>query len=145
MFTIHAEDPSLPVCHCWLGCPQKGLLHPEMFWMSCVCFSVRSSGLDLCRSLCDLQFSLTAWVSAGIQRLAQAAQGISALNFCLGYGMRIDKQLLGSFLLASKRVACYIPVLCAVFSPPKAELETAFSLSVCTSEKNIIALFLEET
>lgn len=33
----------------------------------------------------------------------------------------------------------------AVFSSPKADLETAFSLLVCTSEKNTTALFLEKT
>lgn len=32
VFTIHAEDSFLPICHCWLGRPQNGLLHPEIFW-----------------------------------------------------------------------------------------------------------------
>ena len=55
-----------------LGHPQNGLLHPEIFWKTCTCFSVLSSGLGLCRSLCSSQSSLTVWVSAGIQPLPQA-------------------------------------------------------------------------
>lgn len=49
-----------------------------------------------------------------------------------------------AFVSALKGVACYAPVLCAVFSPAKAELETAFSLSAC-EKTTITALFLEKT
>lgn len=31
MFTMHVEDSSLSLCHCWLGCPQSSLPHPEIF------------------------------------------------------------------------------------------------------------------
>lgn len=61
-----------------------------------------------------------------------------ALKFCFRCKPSTGKQLLESFSLTSKAVACCAQVLFAMFSPPDAELEKRFLSSVCTSDTGLL-------
>lgn len=112
--------------------PQCGLFHPKDF---CVCLAVMWGGSGLGRSLCDMGSSLSKWVSAGSQH-HPSALGSPACTWVLpgscgkpqfwDSARGASQELINSFSLTSKGVACCALVFCAVFSPPKLTRKNSF-------------------